>query len=386
MLPADSPFASLPAPGPHPAPTELRAYAAGTLAPAEQHRIEAHALECERCADVLAGFSMTDAPATEQAIAELRARLQARVGTEEPVPAPGPRAWPRLAAAAALLGAVAGGVWVWEQPRAAAPTVATAPPTKAAQPAQPVAADVAAPKPATAAAAGAAAPVAAPAAPAGHGREYAAVVRPAAKRRPPAGRRITSAVVVADQEAPPDNSDPDAFATAETAPAAPPLRTAKAKAAVAAPDAAGRAAPAGPADSMPAAARAAPEPAFSQDKALAKTALPDNPVARMAASPMPAALAINPAPVGGSLALRQYLRREAAAFEPEINALRIAGSVRVRVLVGADGKIIQLKVTRGMRPDYDAEALRIVCDGPAWQPGVAGGRRATLPVELTVPF
>ena len=90
--------------------------------------------------------------------------------------------------------------------------------------------------------------------------------------------------------------------------------------------------------------------------------------------------------VGGSRALREYLRREAAGFEPELNATRLTGTVRLRVLVGADGKITELKVTRGLRPDYDAEALRLVCDGPAWQPGIASGRRAALPVEVVVPF
>ena len=55
-------------------------------------------------------------------------------------------------------------------------------------------------------------------------------------------------------------------------------------------------------------------------------------------------------------------------------------------MVGADGKISDLKVVRGLRDDYDDEALRLVCEGPAWQPGIAGGRARRLPVELTVPF
>ena len=80
MLPADSPFASLSAPGPHPATAELRAYAAGTLALAGQHRIETHTLDCARCADLLAGFSLTDTVTTDQAVATLRARLQASTG------------------------------------------------------------------------------------------------------------------------------------------------------------------------------------------------------------------------------------------------------------------------------------------------------------------
>ena len=101
---------------------------------------------------------------------------------------------------------------------------------------------------------------------------------------------------------------------------------------------------------------------------------------------MPSSPAIAPAPLGGVAALREYLRREAVAFEPEASATRINGTVRVRVLVGPDGQVQQVKVTRGMRADYDDEALRIVCDGPAWVPGIAGGRRAAIPVEVAVPF
>ncbi|MDQ2793641.1 MAG: zf-HC2 domain-containing protein, partial [Bacteroidota bacterium] len=87
MLPADSPFAPLPAPGPHPATAELRAYAAGTLSPADEHRLEAHSLDCERCAELLEGFSMSDAATTDHALAELRARLQARVADDALAPA-----------------------------------------------------------------------------------------------------------------------------------------------------------------------------------------------------------------------------------------------------------------------------------------------------------
>jgi TonB family protein len=101
---------------------------------------------------------------------------------------------------------------------------------------------------------------------------------------------------------------------------------------------------------------------------------------------MPAAPAIAPAPVGGTTALRNYLRREAAAFVPENNAPRLNGSVRIKFVVGSDGKLSDVKVTRGLRDDYDAEALRIVCEGPAWQPGIAGGRRAPLLMEVAVPF
>ena len=107
---------------------------------------------------------------------------------------------------------------------------------------------------------------------------------------------------------------------------------------------------------------------------------------RVANTHMPAALAINLAPVGGGATLRDYVRRAAATFEPKKDEKAIVGTVRIKFIVEADGKLSNLKVARGMRPDYDSEALRIVCDGPAWQPDVSGGHRAPLPMGVTVSF
>ena len=107
---------------------------------------------------------------------------------------------------------------------------------------------------------------------------------------------------------------------------------------------------------------------------------------RVANTRMPAVLAINPAPVGGGATLRDYVRRAAATFGPKNDEKAIVGTVRIKFIVEADGKLSNLKVVRGMRPNYDSEALRIVCDGPAWQPGVSGGHWAPLPMEVTVSF
>lgn len=380
MLPADSPFAPLLPSGPHPATAELRAYAAGTLAPAEEHRIEAHTLNCERCADLVEGFSMTDGAATDQSIAALRTRLQARTGMAEPGAVPARRAWPRVAAAAALLGVVAGGIWGWER-QGAGPPPATArlETTPAVAPAPTV----------TPAATPPSAPVAkANPAPATKEASYAALT-PAPTRRPKAHRPIrpSSEATANDQLMAPEGEISTSSQTADAAvaseaatPDQPASGAAPAPTSAALTDNALDADTAAGPKKMVAAvkmrARILPPAMLAADKAA---------TARVADTPMPAAPAINPAPVGGTPALRDYLRREATGFEPE-NAKPLTGTVRVQFTVGADGKVSNLKVVRGLRPDYDAEALRIVCEGPAWQPGIAGGRRAALPMEITVPF
>jgi TonB family protein len=101
---------------------------------------------------------------------------------------------------------------------------------------------------------------------------------------------------------------------------------------------------------------------------------------------MPAARKIAPMPTGGMASFREKLRREAAEFVPEAPERRLSGTVQLRLTIGADGKLESISVLRGLRDDYDAEAQRLVCDGPAWVPGISGGRRAALQVDVAVPF
>jgi anti-sigma factor RsiW len=109
MLPTN-PLLNATAPaGPHLPVALLRQYAAGALAPAAQHRVEAHTLACPRCADMLAGLQQTPPATTDQALAHLQQRLRQRV-QQQTAPARHDREaqrnrWliPQLAAAAALL-------------------------------------------------------------------------------------------------------------------------------------------------------------------------------------------------------------------------------------------------------------------------------------------
>ncbi|MBH8570361.1 energy transducer TonB [Microvirga sp. STS02] len=401
MLPADSPFARLPAPGPHPAPAELRAYAAGTLQPAEEHRIEAHTLDCERCADLLTGFSMSDPATTDRAVAELRARLQARVGAEEPAPVAGGWVWPRIAAAAAVLGVVAGGIWTWERhetapPAATARLKTTATPPPAAPAARP--ASMPAPTETEAASAPETAVAKAPAAPkaaakaATKASDYA-VVGPTRSRRAappvrPGGQAMealgTDAMALADAAPAPEAQKEARVAAASTIAA---VTTATSAVDSVPPKPSALVEMAAPDTLANANAARASRSFASKAKSASSTQLTENTASvRVANTPMPATPAINPAPVGGTPAFRNYLHREADAFEPGEGQLHLHGTVRLRFMVGADGKISNLKVLRSLRKDYDDEALRMVCEGPGWQPGIAGGRRTDLSMELTVTF
>lgn len=411
MLPADLPFASLPAPGPHPATAELRAYAAGTLPPADEHHIEAHALDCERCAELLEGFSMSDAATTDEALAGLRARLRTRVANDlaEPLLLPASRPlWPRLAAAVALLGAVGAGIWSWQQQPA--PALATSAPRAAAAPAEAIPPA----QPGLVARANSAqnstiqpttepilvAPAATPAA---RGAAGYAAVRPTnrrgavfALRRPSPAADIIVADRNADAPAANNPGSPEYSATAAASPppspaAASPIalepaavvmaKESEAKAVATAPTMAKKASRVAATDSG-SAPQLASVGGFREKAKVAESAA----LVRVADSPMPTVPTIAPAPVAGTPALRSYLHQEAAKFEPAAGERHLNGSVRLRFLVRADGRLSNLQVVRSMRADYDEEALRLVCEGPAWRPGIANGRRADLPMEITISF
>ena len=244
MLPLN-PLLNATAPaGPHPPVALLRQYAAGTLAPAARHRVEAHALACDRCADILEGLLQTPPATTDQALARLQQRLRQRVQPAAPVRLvrrPRRHRWlgPQLATAAALLlGLLAGGWWAWQQ-----------------------------------------------------------------RQRP-------AASVVSRAKAP-----------------TPP------------------------------------------------TPLKAGPVA----SPTPLASLL--APSGGYPALVDYLQKGTAAFTPNAkDGPRRVGRVVVRLRIGADGQIEQAEVVRKLRADYDAEAIRLLQKGPAWNPGPGATQEVNVPV------
>lgn len=65
---------------------------------------------------------------------------------------------------------------------------------------------------------------------------------------------------------------------------------------------------------------------------------------------------------------------------------KIEGSVTVQFVVGADGSVRNPKVVRGVNPELDAEALRVVGIMPKWTPGKQRGKAVPVSYNLPVRF
>jgi protein TonB len=64
----------------------------------------------------------------------------------------------------------------------------------------------------------------------------------------------------------------------------------------------------------------------------------------------------------------------------------VGGRVYVRFVVGADGRVSNVKVMKGVSPALDAEALRAVRSMPRWIPGRNNGKPVNQWYNLPIRF
>lgn len=83
----------------------------------------------------------------------------------------------------------------------------------------------------------------------------------------------------------------------------------------------------------------------------------------------------------GEKGMRMYL--DTAVHMPPGNA---EGTVYIGFTVKADGRIDHIKLLRGVSPELDEEALRVVRKMPRWKPGTQNGRAVDVEFNLPVKF
>ena len=77
----------------------------------------------------------------------------------------------------------------------------------------------------------------------------------------------------------------------------------------------------------------------------------------------------------------QYLKYpEAALIEG------IQGRVVVDFIIDKDGKVTDVRVVKGVSPELDAEAVKVVSASPKWKPGRLAGDKVRVSMNIPVEF
>jgi TonB family protein len=134
------------------------------------------------------------------------------------------------------------------------------------------------------------------------------------------------------------------------------------------------------------------QPLPTDSSALTLTLAPTSVASKRAEEPVlvrreraPAPVALAAMPAGGERAFRNYLR-DSLEYPEKALRERKEGSVRLSFVVNVDGTLQDIKVVRGLSEECDAEAIRLLKEGPAWHAAVVNGRRTARTVQITVPF
>lgn len=90
---------------------------------------------------------------------------------------------------------------------------------------------------------------------------------------------------------------------------------------------------------------------------------------------------------GGMEAMYAFLK-ETVHYPDSALKEKVQGKVYVEFIVGADGKVRDVGLRRGVREDLNKEALRAVSSMPDWSPGKMDGKvvatRFTIPIAFTL--
>ncbi|QIX61570.1 TonB family protein [Hymenobacter sp. BT18] len=404
---------------------QLRQYAAGTLLPAQQHLVEAHTIDCAYCGEILDGLSATDYATTETALRTVQGRLHARLAIDAARHSHRYAAWAGVAATLLLLTVAASVFWLNlqhppQQRNRVAANSAAAP--KAAPPADsaPIPAQVQAGPTKPVASAARETSGAAHAAGAETGLTPAqGTYRPSAQPARVAVAAAVRAATTKQSAAPISSGLSSSSPTLASAATATPIASASTSS-----TAENSPLPATTADAVTAMAPRAstvleikelPSPVLAAvpvstvvlasidtPTEAAEVAIPADKV-RASSSPalapvksatsaegrsamrMPPSPDLASVPSGGHAAFRRYLKKE-LKFPEADRAKGVEGVVKLRFVVAADGSLQDIKVVSPVSEACDAEAIRLLKEGPAWYPAIVRGKRVPTVMRVSVTF
>jgi periplasmic protein TonB len=86
---------------------------------------------------------------------------------------------------------------------------------------------------------------------------------------------------------------------------------------------------------------------------------------------------------GGQVALVKYVSKN-LKYPETARRNKISGKVMVSFIIDKGGNVTNATVVKGISPDCDSEALRVVQHMPKWSPGQKDGQ--AVPVQFALPI
>ncbi|MBC6611594.1 energy transducer TonB [Hymenobacter sp. BT507] len=90
-----------------------------------------------------------------------------------------------------------------------------------------------------------------------------------------------------------------------------------------------------------------------------------------------------PMPPQGYIA---FSRAVASQVQPPINQPQLTGRVWATFVVTKTGELTDFKISKGLSPAYDAEALRVLQQQQPWTPGYQSGQAVRVQILTYVPY
>lgn len=92
-----------------------------------------------------------------------------------------------------------------------------------------------------------------------------------------------------------------------------------------------------------------------------------------------------PQPKGGKRGYKKYLKSN-RSYTPEAREAGVEGVVVVEFFVAPDGSLENLEIKKSLGYGLDEEAIRLIQDGPIWQPATSANQPVRHKMRVRVPF
>ncbi|MEO5600703.1 MAG: energy transducer TonB [Cyclobacteriaceae bacterium] len=94
---------------------------------------------------------------------------------------------------------------------------------------------------------------------------------------------------------------------------------------------------------------------------------------------------VMPAYEGGVEGIMKFIQKK-IRFPRAPKSQGIEGTVYVRFIVNGDGSVSDVEVIKGVHPDYDKEAIRVISQLPSWKGGSHNGMPVSVRMVLPIKF